>query len=67
MSIEQTICNFKLLGEHGRFQVVAMVTWLDVQVDVVDWHMDDARIGEGRKETEVFTEEQIEKMGEKRI
>ena len=55
------------MGEHRRFQVVAMVTWLDVQVDVVDWHMDDARIGEGRKETEVFTEEQIEKMGEKRI
>ena len=29
--------------------------------------MDDARIGEGRKETTVFRREQIEKMGECRF
>jgi len=34
------------------------------RVDVVNWHMDDAKIGEGRKEEKVFTQKEIDQMGE---
>ena len=36
-------------------------------MELDSWHMDDANIGEGRKETTVFRKEQIEKMGEWRF
>ena len=37
------------------------------KVELDNWHMDDAKIGEGRKETTVFRREQIEKMGKWRF
>ena len=38
-----------------------------LKVDVVNWHMDDAKIGEGRKEEKVFTQKEIDQMGEMEI
>jgi len=34
------------------------------RVEVVNWHMDDAKIGEGRKEEKVFTQKEINQMVE---
>ena len=33
----------------------------------MNWHMDDAKIGEGRKEEKVFTHKEINKMGEMEV
>ena len=38
-----------------------------LQVEMVNWHMDDAKIGEGRKEEKVFTQKEIDQMGEMEI
>ena len=42
---------------------VEMMEWS--QVELEDWYMDDATIGEGRTETGVFTKIQIDRMGER--
>ena len=56
-----------LFTHNGRVSQLSFtqVKWPNTQVEVVDFHMDDAKIGEGRTEAKVFTQNQIEKMGER--
>ena len=49
---------------HSQVKFAVDTSATPSQVEIENWHMDDANIGEGRKETTVFTRDRIEKMGQ---
>ena len=60
--------NSKKYSEYSEnTHRILSTTYSGYKVELESWHMDDAKIGEGRKETTVFRREQIEKMGEWRF